>query len=91
MQLNIPWVLLDDEALHKLKDDPNAAAEIDLTNGDTKLRSARWAVVGAGPDGVFGTEPIETLRDRLNLQGGKLDDWEVRAKAKADNAVEVGS
>ncbi|USN98419.1 MAG: prepilin-type N-terminal cleavage/methylation domain-containing protein [Phycisphaeraceae bacterium] len=91
VQLNIPWVLLDDEALHKLKDDPNAAAEIDLTNGDTKLRSARWAVVGAGPDGVFGTEPIETLRDRLNLQGGKLDDWEVRAKAKADNAVEVGS
>ncbi|HHN79175.1 MAG TPA: type II secretion system protein [Phycisphaerales bacterium] len=90
--LNIPWVLLDDEALHALNQDPTPAraATVDLTAGNAKLRGARWAVVGAGPNGVFGTEPIETLRRRLNMMSGDLEDWEVRAEAKADNAVEVG-
>ncbi len=90
--LNIPWILLDDEALHALNENPTPAraATIDLTAGDAKLRGARWAVVGAGPNGVFGTEPIEILRRRLNAMGGDLEDWEVRAEAKADNAVEVG-
>lgn len=88
--LNIPWVLLDDEALHDLNQTPADAGKIDLTAGNAKLRGARWAVVGAGPNGVFGTEPIETLRRVLNMSGGNVEDWEVRAEAKSDNAVEVG-
>lgn len=90
-QLNIPSVLLDEAKIKELLDagSPAAAARVDLTNGDASLRSARWAVVGAGPDGLFGTEPIGLLRERLRPKSS-LQDWEVRALAKSDNVVEVG-
>jgi prepilin-type N-terminal cleavage/methylation domain-containing protein len=90
-QLNIPSVLLDEAKIKELLDagSPAAAARVDLTNGDASLRSARWAVVGAGPDGLFGTEPIGLLRERLRPRSD-LQDWEVRALAKSDNVVEVG-
>lgn len=90
-QLNIPSVLLDEGKIKELLDagGPEAAARVDLTNGDASLRSARWAVVGAGPDGLFGTEPIGLLRERLRPKSS-MQDWEVRALAKSDNVVEVG-
>jgi len=91
-QLNIPWVLLDDGQMNRLEDagDHESASVIDLTGGDAELRGASWAVVGAGEDGLFGTEPIETLRGTLNLSESEFEDWEVRAQAKSDNLVEVG-
>ncbi len=91
-QLNIPWILLDDAALNRLADagSESEAAAIDLTAGNAELRGARWAIVGAGQDGLFGTEPIERLRGEQGLPAGGLADWEVRALAKEDNIVEVG-
>lgn len=91
-QLNIPSVLLDEEKLNELANaTPQQAAAIDLTGGDARLRGARWAIVGAGADGLFGTEPIEMLRDRLRMGSTtEYEDWEVRARAKSDNVVEVG-
>ncbi len=90
-QLNIPAVLLDEEKINALASasTPAERAAIDLTSGNAELRGARWAIVGAGPDGYFGTEPIETLRAGLDTSLD-LADWEVRALAKSDNAVEVG-
>lgn len=89
--LNIPSVLLDEAAMQRLVGaDEEDRAAIDLTGGDAQLRGARWAVVGAGRDGLFGTEPIETLREALRLPAADFDDFEVRARAKEDNVVEVG-
>lgn len=91
-QLNIPWILLDDAAMNRLAGASNEAeaAAIDLTAGNAELRGARWAIVGAGQDGLFGTEPIERLRNEQGLPAGDLEDWEIRALAKRDNVVEVG-
>ncbi len=55
---------------------------------DTRLRTAKFAVVGAGPDSVFGDEPIDALRIALGMSdAGELT---VRKKAMEDNVVEFG-
>jgi prepilin-type N-terminal cleavage/methylation domain-containing protein len=90
-QLNIPYVLLDDGLLTRLVDAGAAGAPgIDITGGNAELRNARWAIVGAGPDGLFGTEPIEILRQRLPVPETGSDEADYRALAKLDNVVEVG-
>lgn len=51
-----------------------------------KLRSASWAIVAAGRDGLFGDEPqAEILKVYTNL-----DLATARRKAESDNLVEVG-
>lgn len=51
-------------------------------------RAARYAVVFPGLDGLFGDEPIATLRTTLDLGGAsQVDDAEVRRRAAADNLV----
>lgn len=56
------------------------------------LRSAKWAVVAAGPNAVFGDEDINLIAGALkaplplDVQGVRA----LRAKAAADNVVEVG-
>lgn len=55
---------------------------------DTRLRTAKFAVVGAGPDGVFGDEAIDPLRIALGMtDAGEL---QARKKAMEDNVVEFG-
>lgn len=90
-QLNIPYVLLDDAALRQLIDGgASSAATIDVTGGNAAVRGASWAIVGAGPDGLFGTEPFEMLRDRLPTPEDGTSESAYRALAKSDNVVEVG-
>ena len=90
-QLNIPYVLLDDDALERLiTAGAGNAATIDVTGGNAELRGARWAIVGAGPDGLFGTEPFETLRANLDRPETGTTEADYRALAKQDNIVEVG-
>ncbi len=55
---------------------------------DTRLRSATFAVVGAGPDGVFGDEPIDALRIALGM--ADASELIARKKAMEDNVVEFG-
>ena len=56
------------------------------------LRSAKWAVVASGPNAVFGDEDIRVVSGALktavpsDVQGVRA----LRAKAAADNVVEVG-
>jgi prepilin-type N-terminal cleavage/methylation domain-containing protein len=80
--LNIPQVLLDPETW----DDP---AEPTGDAVSTDLRSANYAVVGAGPNGLFGTEPLAEIRARLGIGAGVADEV-VRRRAWQDNVVRVG-
>ncbi|KAA0216977.1 MAG: type II secretion system protein [Leptolyngbya sp. PLA3] len=84
-ELNIPVVLLDPLTVQAAISNPST----DVTEGGTDLRSATWAIVGAGADGLFGTEEIATLRDRLNLPAS-MSEFQVRQKAMQDNLVRVG-
>ncbi len=57
-------------------------------------RAARYAVVFPGLDGLFGDEPIATIRTTLGLLAStQIDDDEARRRAAADNlvALEGGS
>lgn len=56
---------------------------------ETSLRNAKYAIVSAGPDGLFGDEPLATLRTRLGLLT-TVTDREVRRLARRDNVREVG-
>ena len=102
--LNIPSALIDPQLLLEFTDaaGQDERRRIDLTDGDAELRGARWAIVGAGPNGVFGTETVaELLRGlgRLVPQDPKVLNMiaadtdavlELRREAWADNAVELG-
>lgn len=68
--------------------------DADASAESAEVRGASYAIVGAGPDGVFGTEAIEELEIAL---GERLADpnnadsvARLRDKARSDNAVEVG-
>lgn len=96
LDLNIPPVLIDPEVYAAVRNDPVLATdddvENDLTGGDAELRSARFAVVSAGPDGLFGTEPIEEIArvlraDEPTSLEGKA---ELRKRAMEDNVVGLG-
>lgn len=76
--LNIPQILIDPRTWTA----PSESVPIEL-------RSARYAVVSAGPNGLFGTEPIEMLRQRLGVGPGVAED-QVRYLAWEDNVVRVG-
>lgn len=65
LDLNIPPVLLNPEVYGAVRNDPSTARDIDLTSGNAELKAARYAVVSAGPDGLFGTEPTDELARRL--------------------------
>lgn len=83
--LNIPAALVDPLILQASLSD----STVDVTEGDAELRGATWALLGAGGDGLFGTEEIATLRDRLNLPAS-MSEFQVRQKAMQDNLVRVG-
>ncbi len=84
--------------------DPARAGEIRSYNvspavGDAAeepaLRRAQYAIVSAGPDGLFGDEPLDDvggvpgLRTRLGM-GAEASEAAVRRRARQDNLREVG-
>ena len=92
--LNIPAVLIDPLLLLEFTNASQAERRrIDLTGGNAQLRGARWAIVGAGQNGVFGTERVVDLERALARPVDENDPDEVaelRREAWADNAVELG-
>lgn len=83
--LNIPVVLQD---IERFTEQVNGDENADGVSGNSRLRAARWAVVSAGRDGLFGTEdPVD-----LGLPGGASQGAVLAARAEAmkDNVVEVG-
>ncbi len=93
LDLNIPPILLDPEVLVELANEDADAAEYDLTGGDLELRGARFAIVGAGADRLFGTEPLQYILDRVNEPDPGTDDAaiaRIRKIAMQDNVVAFG-
>jgi len=93
LDLNIPPILLDPLTLVELENDDTNAQEYDLTNGNLELRNARFAIVGAGADGLFGTEPIAYLVSKLNRPDPGGDPEEIarlRQRAMDDNVIALG-
>ncbi|MEZ6242932.1 MAG: type II secretion system protein [Phycisphaerales bacterium] len=88
--MNIPAALLDPELRQQFLDDATTTA--DLTGGDAELRGAKYAIVGAGPNGVFGTEDLQYIADKLGRSLPTTPEGKVgmRREAWADNVMEVG-
>ena len=91
--LNIPLVLQDPGKLSEQYGLIGGGDEsTDATGGNPALRGATWAIVGAGADGLFGTEDIETIASELGAPSNPspVEAAELRRKAMEDNIVEVG-
>lgn len=89
--LNIPSALTDPVLRREGLDNPMMA--MDVTGGDTQLRSARSAIVGAGDDGLFGTEDIGVILEALGRSSPPSTEEgiaELRRQVWEDNVVEVG-
>jgi type II secretory pathway pseudopilin PulG len=56
---------------------------------DESLRNARYGIVVAGPNGVFGDEPEDELRRRMGASPADPIGL-LRSQARSDNAVETG-
>jgi prepilin-type N-terminal cleavage/methylation domain-containing protein len=102
LDLNIPPVLINPELYATVRnaDGSANARDIDLTaptsggaTGSVELRVARYAIVSAGPDGLFGTEPIDRIATELS-QPEPTDDAGIarlRKLAWEDNIVGLGN
>lgn len=93
LDLNIPPVLLDPEAMIALENDDSFDPIPDLTEGDLKVRQARFAIVGAGADRLFGTEPIDYIVEQLGERdpaGDPVEIARIRKVAMFDNVVALG-
>ncbi len=89
--LNIPAVLIDPTLYREVLDDP--MSDVDVTGGDPELRGAKYAIVGAGEDGLFGTEAIGVIQDALGRGVSGMSaqaEAELRRQVQQDNVVEVG-
>lgn len=93
LDLNIPPVLLDPEAMIELENDDSFDPMPDLTEGDLKVRQARFAIVGAGANRLFGTEPIDYIVEQLGERdpgGDAIEIARIRKVAMFDNVVALG-
>lgn len=57
-----------------------------------ELRSAEYAILGAGPNGLFGDEPVDEIQRRLGVSftPGSPDEHRAREQAWSDNIMEAG-
>ncbi len=64
----------------------------DIEKLNVQLRDATWAIVSAGPNGVFGDEPIAEIARKLggSVPADPTGILLLRAEAERDNIVEVG-
>lgn len=95
LDLNIPPVLINPEIYAAVRNQDNSdnARQIDLTAGSPELRAARYAVVSAGPDGLFGTEPIEYIAEQLGRAVPTTEQEIIRLRKEVweDNLVGLGN
>jgi type II secretory pathway pseudopilin PulG len=56
---------------------------------NAELKSAEYAILSAGANGVFGDEDVDVLRSKLGLPAGTSANA-VRRKASGDNVIGVG-
>ncbi|MEM9065097.1 MAG: type II secretion system protein [Planctomycetota bacterium] len=92
--LNVPLVVAGENA--EISDiTPNTYAEI----GDPRIRAAAWAIIAAGPDGVFGDPATEEIQDLIDATGIDVENpatptpGEIQAlveAARLDNKLATG-
>lgn len=103
---NIPAVLIDplrwldlhDQGYNLVDGQDNEDVDVTATDqypgGRPELRGATYAIVGAGPDGLFGTEEIADIADAFGVAvpgaGDTVRRAELRRRAWEDNVAEVG-
>ena len=97
--LNIPAVLQNSTLVAKQfglvgldASDPSDPRQVDATGDDAALRGATGAIVGAGPNGLFGTEDIALIALEFGEPTTGLSAAEqarLRERARSDNVVEV--
>lgn len=89
--LNVPAMVARDQSLATFQY-LRKRGERDLA-ANVKVKSATWAIVSAGPNGVFGDEPIAEIAQRLSkpVPTNAADEAALRGLAEDDNVVEVGS
>lgn len=93
LDLNIPPVLINPEVYAAVRNSAAAAAETDLSSGSAELRGARFAIVSAGENGLFGTEPVSLLAERFRVPepSGEAEIFRLRKLAWEDNLVGLGN
>ncbi len=94
LDFNLPPILIDPIVLSQMENNPAMLDDLDLTGGNMKLREARFAIISAGPDRLFGTESIDLLAKTLGVSTVPTDVNEIAALRKSvwvDNAVEIGN
>jgi len=87
--MQIPFVVADLSAPGSTSLDPT----VENLNARGDITSAEFAIVGAGPNGVFGDEPIDRLREAVGGSYDPADPFDrarLRREAQKDNVVEVG-
>jgi type II secretory pathway pseudopilin PulG len=89
--LNVPAMVARDQSLAAFQYLPKRGERDLATN--VKVKSATWAIVSAGPNGVFGDEAIGEIAQRLGkpVPANAADEARLRGVAEEDNVVEVGS
>lgn len=55
-----------------------------------ELRGAKYAIVLAGPNGLFGDEPVSLIQEKLGLPIDPRASASAKAQAQSDNIVGVG-
>ena len=81
--------VLTPEAYRSFDVDDAKRKEPDCANRMVGINSATYALMSAGPNGLFGDEPIADIQVKLSGVNG-LDDEAVRRRALDDNVLEVG-
>jgi len=95
LDLNIPPVLIDPVAMAAIRNDPANARTLPggLTGDNAELRGARYAIVSAGPNKLFGNEPIDEIARVLREPVPTSLDGQaaMRKSAWDDNIVGLGN
>ena len=70
--------------------DLNVPEVLGIAADDVELRGARYGIVIAGANGMFGDEPVEVIQQRLGLTADPTAASHAIAAARSDNVMGVG-
>jgi hypothetical protein len=87
---NIRYYRWEPEARIINTSDLNVPGLVGDVTDDIEVRGAKYAIVLAGANGLFGDEPIDIIQEKLGLAIDPKGSAAAVAQARADNVVGVG-